>query len=52
MKNLIFLLVFLSSFFVTAQEDLFNMLENNEPIYVSYLFKGTKIVNAHDQKIA
>ena len=51
MKNLIFLLGFLSSFFVTAQEDLFNMLENNEPIYVSYLFKGTKIVNAQSVEL-
>ena len=51
MKNLIFLLGFLSSFFVTAQENLFNMLENNEPIYVSYLFKGTKIVNAQSVEL-
>ena len=46
MRKVVFISSLLVSFFANAQDDLLNMLaEDNEPIYVSYLFKGTKVVN-------
>ncbi len=46
MNKLIVFIISFSSFFANAQDDLLNMLDNDyEPIYVSYLFKGTKVVN-------
>ncbi len=46
MKKLIIFIITFSSFFAVAQDDLLNMLDNeHEPIYVSYLFKGTKVVS-------
>ena len=51
--KLLFLFGFIfTSFFVRAQEDLFNLLvSDNNPIYVDYLFKGTKIVNSQSVKL-
>ena len=46
MKRKLVLILFLSSFIANAQDDLLNMLSlHEEPIYASYLFKGTKVVN-------
>jgi opacity protein-like surface antigen len=42
----------LSSFFANAQDNLLNMLaDDNEPIYVSYFFKGTKVVNGQSVEL-
>ena len=52
MKKLIIFIISFSSFFATAQDDLLNMLDNeHEPIYVSYLFKGTKVVNGQSVEL-
>lgn len=51
MRNIIFLFGLFSSFFVTAQNELLNMLENDKPTYVAYLFKGTKVVNAQSVEL-
>ena len=51
MRFFFFLLYMFFSLFTTAQDDLFNMLEDDKPIYVSYLFKGTKIVNAQSVEL-
>ena len=41
-----------SSFFANAQDNLLNMLAgDDEPIYVSYLFKGTKVVNGQSVEL-
>ena len=41
-----------SSFFANAQDNLLNMLaDDDEPIYVSYLFKGTKVVNGQSVEL-
>ena len=46
MKKLIIFALLVFSFFANAQDNLLNMLAgDDEPIYVSYLFKGTKVVN-------
>ena len=42
----------LYSFSVCAQDDLLNMLsEDEELVYVSYLFKGTKVVNGQSVEL-
>ena len=47
MKKTILLVFLFLSFFVRAQDDLFSLIENdNSPVYISYLFKGTKVVNS------
>ena len=52
MKKLIIFIISFSSFFATAQDDLLNMLDNeHEPKYVSYLFKGTKVVNGQSVEL-
>ena len=52
MKKLIIFIISFSSFFATAQDDLLNMLDDeHEPIYVSYLFKGTKVVNGQSVEL-
>ena len=46
MKRVFIFVFLLVSFFVNAQNNLLNILyTNNERAVVSYLFKGTKIVN-------
>ena len=41
-----------SSFFANAQDNLLNMLAGDDnPIYVSYLFKGTKVVNGQSVEL-
>ena len=43
---------FLVSLYVNAQDDLFNLLLGDEdPVYVSYLFKGTKVVNGQSVEL-
>ena len=52
MKKAILLSIFLCSFSVKAQENLLNLLGNdNEPMYISYLFKGTKVVNGQSVEL-
>ena len=51
MRNFFFLFYLFFSLFATAQNDLLNMLEDDKPIYVSYLFKGTKVVNAQSVEL-
>ena len=52
MKKLIIFIISYSSFFASAQDDLLNMLANDgEPTYVSYLFKGTKVVNGQSVEL-
>ena len=52
MKRLILLGSLLFSFFVNAQENLLNMLsQDKEPVYISYLFKGTKVVNGQSVEL-
>ena len=44
MRGFFFIGSLLISLFANAQDDLFNMLLGDEdPVYVSYLFKGTKV---------
>ena len=50
-KFIIFILLFLS-FCANAQDNLLNMLGGNDaPMYVSYLFKGTKVVNGQSVEL-
>lgn len=52
MKKTIILSIFFCSFSVKAQENLLNLLgDDNEPAYISYLFKGTKVVNGHSVEL-
>ena len=52
MKKTIILSIFFCSFSVKAQESLLNLLgDDNEPTYISYLFKGTKVVNGHSVEL-
>ncbi len=52
MKKLILFGFVLLSFSVKAQDDLLNMLgEDDEPMYISYLFKGTKVVNGQSVEL-
>ena len=52
MRKVVFISSLLVSFFANAQDDLLNMLaEDNEPMYVSYLFKGTKVVNGQSVEL-
>ena len=52
MISLSLLLVFLSSFVLNAQEHLLSLLQNDEePVYSSYLFKGTKVVTGESVEL-
>ena len=53
MKKLITYFLLFSPFFLNAQSNLLELLGDNddEPIYSSYLFKGTKIVNGQSVKL-
>jgi len=52
MKKLIIFTLLVSSFFANAQDNLLNMLAGeDESIYVSYLFKGTKVVNGQSVEL-
>ena len=52
MRKLIIFFTFFSSFFANAQNNLLNMLGgDDELIYVSYLFKGTKVVNGQSVEL-
>jgi len=52
MKKTILFSIFLCSFSVKAQENLLNLLGNdNERMYISYLFKGTKVVNGQSVEL-
>ena len=52
MIRLILIGSILFSFFVNAQENLLNMLsQDKDPVYISYLFKGTKVVNGQSVEL-
>jgi hypothetical protein len=52
MKKLIIFALVVLSFFANAQDNLLNILaSDDEPIYVSYLFKGTKVVNGQSVEL-
>ena len=52
MKKLMIFTLLVSSFFANAQDNLLNMLAgDDEPIDVSYLFKGTKVVNGQSVEL-
>ena len=52
MKKFIILILLGSFFFANAQDDLLNLLgSNDEKIYISYLFKGTKVVNGQSVEL-
>ena len=52
MRKIFFIIFLLYSFSVCAQDDLLNMLsEDEELVYVSYLFKGTKVVNGQSVEL-
>jgi opacity protein-like surface antigen len=52
MRKLILLALLLFSLCVSAQENLLNMIsENSEPVYISYFFKGTKVVNGQSVEL-
>ncbi|MEC7646208.1 MAG: DUF5777 family beta-barrel protein [Bacteroidota bacterium] len=52
MRFLVVINFLLVSTFAFAQDDLFNLLLGDEdPIYVSYLFKGTKVVNGQSVEL-
>lgn len=52
MKKTILLSIFLCSFSVKAQENLLKLLaDDNEPMYISFLFKGTKVVNGQSVEL-
>ena len=52
MKKFIIFILLISLFSANAQDNLLDMLESdNDPIYVSYLFKGTKVVNGQSVEL-
>ena len=52
MKKIIILSIFFCSFSVKAQDNLLNLLsQDNEPIYITYLFKSTKVVNGQSVEL-
>ena len=52
MRINIFIIFLLFSVFAHAQENLLNMLtDNDEPEYLGYLFKGTKVVNGQSVEL-
>jgi hypothetical protein len=52
MNKTIILSIFFCSFSVKAQDNLLNLLsQDNEPIYITYLFKGTKVVNGQSVEL-
>ena len=52
MKKTIILSILFCSFSVKAQDNLLNLLsQDDEPIYISYLFKGTKVVNGQSVEL-
>jgi len=51
MKKTIILSIFFCSFSVKAQDHLLNLLSQDKPIYISYLFKGTKVVNGQSVEL-
>ncbi len=52
MKKSLFFICLFFSFFLNAQDDLLKILiDDNDPVYISYLFKGTKIVNAQSVEL-
>ena len=52
MKEIIIFGLLVSPFIAQSQENLLNLLgDDNEPIYISYLFKGTKVVNGQSVEL-
>ena len=52
MKINTFLVFFFLSSIANAQDELLNMLSlHEEPVYSSYLFKGTKVVNGQSVEL-
>ena len=52
MKKIIIFGLLVSSFIAKSQENLLNLLgDDNEPMYISYLFKGTKVVNGQSVEL-
>lgn len=52
MRHILFVFFVLASFSSNAQDNLLNLLDyNDEVTYVTYLFKGTKIVNAQSVEL-
>lgn len=52
MRRIFFIGFLLSSFYAYAQGDLLGMLAvDDEPVYISYLFKGTKVVNGQSVEL-
>ena len=52
MKEIIIFGLLVSSFIAKSQENLLNLLgDDNEPMYISYLFKGTKVVNGQSVEL-
>ena len=52
MKRILFIISFLYSISLFSQSDLLNMLStSDQPEYISYLFKGTKVVNAQSVEL-
>ncbi len=52
MIRIIFIISFLLSFFANAQSNLLSILDaNDKPVYIYYLFKGTKVVNSQSVEL-
>jgi len=52
MRVFFFFLLSYMPYCLNAQDNLFNLLSKDKsPVYVSYLFKGTKIVNGQSVKL-
>ena len=52
MRHILFVFFVLASFSSNAQDNLLNLLDDNDEVtYVTYLFKGTKIVNAQSVEL-
>jgi hypothetical protein len=52
MSKIILIITLLFSVYANAQDNLFNMLNTNDELtYVSYLFKGTKVVNGQSVEL-
>ena len=52
MKGLFFFCFIVFSIFANAQNNLLSLLsKNDEPIYISYHFKGTKVVSSQSVEI-
>jgi hypothetical protein len=51
MKKIVIFFIMFSSIFTKAQNDLLSLLDSDEPMYVTFTFKGKKIVNGQSVEL-